>query len=146
MRWRGRQTDMDDTGLTCKEERRRDNVRAADLYGLDFVEVDETQTSLDVTFLGKAPPNIGRANVRISGGRRVRDVVVTDLRVVRQRDPTLDDRLEVTVDKPGDFTTYSLTLVKLDADGGQTDMPLDGFDPRYASVDFSFKAGCPSTL
>jgi hypothetical protein len=137
---------MDDAGLTCKEERRRDKVRAADLYGFDFVEIGEKQTDLAVTFLGKAPPNIERGNVRISGGRRIRDIVVTDLRVVRQRDPTLDDRLEVTVDKPGDFSTYSLRLVKLDEGGNQTDTPLDGFDPRYASVDFSFKAGCPSDL
>jgi hypothetical protein len=137
---------MDNAGLTCREERRRDRVRAADLYGFDFVEVGEEQTDLAVTFLGKAPPNIERANVRISGGRRVRDIVVTDLRVVRQRDPTFDDRLEVTVDKPGDFSTYRLRLVKLDEGGNQTDAPFDGFDPRYASVDFSFKAGCPSDL
>jgi hypothetical protein len=132
---------MDDPGLICGDEGRRDDVRAADFYGFDYVEVGEEQSDLTVYFLGKAPPKIERENVRINGGRRI-----TDLRVLRQKDPTLDDYLKVTVDKPGDFSTYSLSLVKLDEDGNQTDAPLDGFDPRYASVEFSFKAGCPSDL
>ncbi|MGK9169286.1 hypothetical protein KXR53_23430 [Inquilinus limosus] len=137
---------MDDQCLTCGEDDRRDDVRTADLYGLDYVEVGEAQTDLTVTFLGKAPPKLERRNVRITGGRRITDVAVTGIRVVRQKDPTLDDYLEVTVDKPGDFSTYHLSLVKLDENGDQTDTPLDGFDPRYASVGFSFKAGCPSDL
>ena len=137
---------MDDLGLICGEENRRDDVRAADLYGFDYVEVGEDQTDLTVYFLGKAPRKIERANLRIAGGRRIIDVVITNLHVVRQKDPTLDDYLEVTVDKPGDFSAYHLSLVKLDENGEQTDEPLDGFDPRYASVDFSFKAGCPNDL
>jgi hypothetical protein len=137
---------MDDPGLTCADEGRRDDVRAADLYGLDYVEVGEEQTDLTVYFLGKAPPKIQRENIRIGGGRRITDAVVTDLRVVRQKDPTLDDYLKITVDKPGDFSNYRLSLVKLDEDGNQTDAPLERFDPRYASVEFSFKAGCPSDL
>ena len=137
---------MDDQCLTCGEDERRDDVRAADLYGFDYVEVGEEQTDLTVIFLGKAPPKIERRNVRITGGRRITGIAVTGLRVVRQKDPTFDDYLEVTVDRPGDFSTYRLSLVKLDENGDQTEMPLDGFDPRYASVGFSFKASCPSDL
>ena len=29
-------------------------------------------------------------------------------------------------------------------DGRPGETPLTGFDPRYAAIDFSFKAGCPS--
>src|SRR5262249_15389368 len=143
---KGKRLRMNDLGLTCGEENRRDAGRAVDFYGFDSAEVGEDQTDLTVYFLGKAPPKIERANLRIEGGRRIFDVVVTNLHVVRQEDPTLDDYLEVTVDKPGDFAAYRLSLVKLDENGEQTDKPLDGFDPRYASVEFSFKAGCPSAL
>src|SRR3954464_561320 len=137
---------MDDLGLMCGEENRRHDVRAADLYGFDYVEVGEKQSDLTVYFLGKAPPKIERRNVSIRGGRRISGIVVTGLRVIRQKDPTFDDYLELTVDKSGDFSTYRLSLVKLDENGEQTDAPLDGFDPRYAAVEFSFKAGCPSDL
>lgn len=137
---------MDVLDLTCRDEKRRDDVRAADLYGFDYVEIGEDQHDLEVFFLGKAPPKIEKANLRVAGGRRITGIAITDLRVRRQRDPTLDDYLEVTVDKPGDFSPYRLSLVKLDEYGEQTDEPLDGFDPRYASVEFSFKASCPSDL
>ena len=49
----------------------------------------------------------------------------------------------VHVDKPGDFSTYTLRLAMDDA--RQTDSH-SGFDPRYAACEFSFKASCPSDL
>jgi hypothetical protein len=63
-----------------------------------------------------------------------------------QDDPERDDCMIVTVDKPGDFSTYTLCLVDLDADGRPTDRPFPGMDPRYGCLEFSFKAGCPSDL
>ena len=137
---------MNDPGLQCRDERRRDDVRAASLHGLDFVEVSDDQLSLHVWFLGKAPASIRRENVRIQGGRRIRDIRVTDLRVNRRADPGLDDSLEVTVDRPGDFSTYTLRLVQLDEQGRPTDEPMGGFDPRYDAVAFTFKGACPSDL
>jgi len=137
---------MNDQELHCRDERRRDAVRGAALYGLDFVEVSDDQLTIEVFFLGKAPQKIEKANVRIAGGRRIRDVQVTDVRLHRQRDDTLEDYLEVRVDKPGDFSTYTLSLVKLDDKGRPTDQPMNGFDPRYDEVEFSFKAACPSDL
>lgn len=90
--------------LSCREERRREDVRAASLFGLDYVEVvDHPQKTLNVFFLGKAPQNIEKANVVLTGGRRIRDVQITMVRVQRQPDPTLDDYLEVHVNKAGDF-------------------------------------------
>ena len=135
------------TNLFCADDRRREDVRGATLFGLDFVEVtDADQRRLEVFFLGRAPGAIATANVRITGGRRIRDVRAIDVRVHRQADPTLDDYLEVEVSQAGDASEYGLSLVKLDEQGRQTDAPMDGFDPGFASVCFTFKAGCPTDL
>ena len=137
---------MNDSNLTCRLEHRREDVRAASLFGLDYVEiVDEQQVTLNVFFLGKAPQKLEQANVVLAGGRRIRDVKITSIRVHRQSDATLDDYLEVHVDKPGDFSTYTFTIVNT-VDGKRTADPMPGFDSRYNSVCFTFKAGCPTDL
>lgn len=137
---------MSDSTLTCVKEHRREDVRAATLFGLDYVEVaDPQQVTLNVFFLGKAPETIGAANVVLTGGRRIRDVKITSVRVHRQPDGTLDDYLEVHVNKTGDFSTYTISLVSV-VDGKTTSDPMPGFDRRYSQVDFSFKAGCPTDL
>src|SRR5580704_11413511 len=103
---------MNDSNLTCQLEHRREDVRTTSLFGLDYVEVaDEQQVTLNVFFLGKAPQKLEQANVVLSGGRRIRDVKITSIRVHRQSDSTLDDYLEVHVNKPGDFSTYTITIV-----------------------------------
>ena len=136
---------MSETNLSCLEER-REEVRVASLHGFDYVEItDASQTTLNVFFLGKAPEHIERANIVLSGGRRIRDVQITSVRVMRQSDSTLDDYLEVRVNKPGDFSEYTLRAVKVDH-GKPTGQPMDGFDPRYAEVQFRFKASCPTDL
>jgi hypothetical protein len=71
---------------------------------------------------------------------------VTSVTVEHSDDPEVDDCLRVVVDKPGDFSTYRLCLVAVDAGGHPTAKPLHGFDPRYTCMDFSFKVGCPSDL
>ena len=55
---------------------------------------------------------------------------------------TLTDEtvLDVQVDRPGDFSSYTLRLVR-DALHPQ---PPDGIDPMFAAVDFSFKVECPT--
>jgi len=135
---------MDASYVNCEHDHRRADVRAAPLLGLDFVEVTEDQRGLEVFFLGRAPQQLKKANIRLAGGRRITNIGVTDLRVVRQQDLTLDDFLEVRLDKYGDFSTYTLSLVKLDESGRPTEQLMDGFDPRYATVEFSFKASCPT--
>jgi len=137
---------MIDPNLSCKEERRRDDVRAAPLFGLDYAEVSDDQLKVTVSFLGKAPEGIEKANILLQGGQRTTGVQVLNLKVQRQPDPTLDDSMEVVVNKPGDFSTYTLSVVKLDEQGHPTGQPFDGFDPRYNRVNFSFKAGCPTDL
>lgn len=144
--------------LVCNTEKRRQVVRQARFYGLDYVEV-ETQpivwgevAVLHVYFLGKAPQglksNEGKDNIRIDGGRRVPTLQVTGLTMKRAKKPWQDDYMEVRVQtkKPGDFSTYTLHLIDLDTDGHPTDQPYPGFDRRYAQVQFSFNSGCASEL
>jgi predicted phage baseplate assembly protein len=134
-----------------QQERRR-LIRAhtnaegeSDLNGIDYLEVDERQRVLTVFFLGKAPESIRRRNVIIEGGTRIRGIRVERIRLCRIDDPERDDCLKVFVDQPGDYSTYTLKLVN--AYGGRPSAePLDGFDPRYAQIDFSFKANCPTDL
>src|SRR5262245_39283126 len=124
---------MNGHDLSCKDERRREGVRSASLNGLDYVEViDEQQLTLHVFFLGKAPRDLDKANVVLSGGRRIRDVRIETVRVKRQADPTLDDYLEIRVNKPGDFSDYTISLVNV-VDSRPTNDPMTGFDARYRS-------------
>jgi hypothetical protein len=132
--------------VSCRENGRESAVRSAPVFGLDFVDVSDDQRTLEVFFLGKAPANLAKANVRITGGGNRGAVQVGSILLRRNPDPTLDDTLEVNVNQPGDFSVYTLSLVKVDDKGRQTGDPLDGFDPLYDSVDFTFKAGCPSDL
>jgi hypothetical protein len=156
------------TSQICIGEGRREGVRAAKLNGLDYVEVQQDdQRKLAVYFLGKAPPAIQahgkplrppitRKNVRIEGGRRIRNVRVLDVTIHRNKHPRKDDWMEVTVDKAGDFSPYTLRLVEIDqqghaiiergGSGREQYRPFHGFDRRYAALEFSFKPGCPSEL
>lgn len=129
------------TANGCAEEHRRADLRGSSLYALDYVEVSASQTTLEAFFIGRAPPNLAAANVVVDGGR---PVAVTGITVTRQDDLTLDDWMEVRVDRPGDFSTYTLSLRALDDRGRPTGKALDGLDPIYGSARFSFKASCPS--
>ena len=141
------------SGPICREELRHERVRKSPLFGLDYVEIEDDPRHLRVVFLGAAPPDIDEHNVRITGGRRITDVRAKKARVTYHRDPRLrhydperDDFMIVEVDEPGDFSSYTLRIVEHDDRGNPTDQPFRHFDPRYASVEFSFKAGCPSDL
>lgn len=63
--------------------------------------------------------------------------------------------MRVFVDKYGDFSTYSLRVIDIDHDTKKprysdtepkTLLPMHGFDPRYSTVEFTFKASCRSDL
>jgi hypothetical protein len=127
----------------CTLDRRREDVRKSKLLGIDFVEVGPSQTSLEVFFLGKAPPSLTIANIAITGGS---PVSVTDMRLYRQRDPAIDDWMEVDVSAPGDFSDYTLSLLALDNGGHQTNQPMAGLDPLFATATFNFKVSCPTGL
>ena len=132
--------------LTCTDDERRKRVRAEGAGGLDYVEVSPDQLTITLYFIGAAPSDLRRENVRIDGGRHVRDIEVIDISVGEPEDPEQDGWVDVRVDRPGDYSTYTIRLLALDASGEQTTEPLPGLDPRYAELDFSFKASCPSDV
>ncbi|WP_151476660.1 putative baseplate assembly protein [Streptomyces albicerus] len=123
---------------------RRTKVRAAQLNGVDAVEVGDDGLTLTVTFLGKAPHGLCAENVRIDGGRRVTGIEAVDVSVEREEDPELDDRLYVTLDKAGDTSRYRLSLVETDPYGRPGTEPFRGFDQRYHSASFAFRPDCPT--
>ena len=148
---------MHTSTLNSKDDQRRAVVRRKPgLNGLDYLDVSTDQRTLTVYFLGKAPVQLLRQEgedgtaykkrlrqyVRIEGGRRVRDITVTDVAVqqalnskTRTVDPERDDWMVVRLNKYGDFSTYTLRLIG-----------LENIDPRYDHIDFSFKVDCPSEL
>jgi hypothetical protein len=155
---------MEDYTLTCQDEQRRTAIRKENrrrreagqtryVNGLDYLEVGEDclepgkdECTLTVYFIDKAPENIEPGNVRIEGGRRIRDIQVVGLEVQPAEDPDLDDGMKVVVARRGDFSPYTLRVVRLDEQGRPTDKPMRGFDPCYAELEFSFKVDCPSDL
>ena len=137
----------------CCSEKRRSAVRdykagaGDDINGIDYLEVvdrDEPvlamrQRVLHVHFVREPGEplltnlgSIGTKNVRITGGERITNIVVTAVAF------TTDKYLKVEVSAAGDFSTYTLSLID---EGGD---PFGGLDPALSSVDFSFKAECPS--
>jgi predicted phage baseplate assembly protein len=121
------------SALRCEDpSERRAKAREQHFNGIDYVEVDDGKPQVIATFLCQAPDAIVPANVRIEGGRPVR---VVDVSVSRYADPTRDDAVRITLDRRGDASTYTLTLVG-----------LDDFDPRYASAVFSFAGPCRDEL
>jgi hypothetical protein len=137
----------------CCDDRRREAVKAhGTLNGIDFLEVQDDpadpdqlrQRTLFVHFIKDLPADaIGAANVHISGGERLRKIVITDAFTAGAVSPPLSlgtgaNLLVVQVAAPGDFSTYTL---RIDDVGS----PLT-LDPLLSSVDFSFKVGCASPL
>ncbi|GAA1913740.1 putative baseplate assembly protein [Streptomyces durmitorensis] len=125
--------------LECRDEQRRKHPR---VNGLDRIEVSEDQLTLTVLFLGRAPEGIARDTVRIDHRPGALAVQVDDVDVRRAEGPGADDCMVVRVTAPGDYSTYTLRLVVADERGRPTDRPLPGLDPRYARLEFSFKANC----
>jgi hypothetical protein len=142
---------MSSTGAYfCCDDLRREAVRKLnDLNqnGIDFLEVADheligiddakRQRVLYVHFV-LTPTNafldgIGVSNVIIEGGERIAkihiDEVVRDVKT-----------LKVTVTPRGDYSTYTLRLVKTTP--GKP--PLAGLDPHLAEIEFSFKVECAS--
>ncbi|MGW1358832.1 putative baseplate assembly protein [Streptomyces chartreusis] len=131
------------TGTTTTPSRRA-KVRAAQLNGVDSVEVSDDGLLLTVSFLGKAPHGLGPENVRIDGGRRITGISAVDVSVEREEDPELDDRLYVTLDRAGDTSRYRLSLVETDPYGRPGTEPYRGFDQRYHSATLAFRPDCPT--
>ena len=137
----------------CCDERRRSALKAQTLLnGLDYLEVSDDpaepvatrQRTLFVHFVHPLQPGaLSNANVRIEGGERIGNITVMSAEIAALTSPPLGldaDVLAVQVSQPGDFSTYTLRLVR---DAEHADPP-DGFDPVMSAVDFSFKVACPT--
>jgi hypothetical protein len=119
--------------LICDDEERRQAViEDVDFNGIDYIEVPasslDAQRFLHVYFL--TPDFIDSligapGRFAISGGVRITDI--RPLAVTR-----VDNHLVVEVNRPGDFSPYTLTV------------SANWVDPAFASKEFSFKAGCAS--
>lgn len=133
------------TSEHCRDrDPRRRRVREGGLNGIDYIEQDAEDPRLfRLFFLGKAPRGVGRYNVRIEGGVRVRDVGVADVALCATEGLDEDDCMRVWTDKVGDWSSYTLCLVNAEGDRPGRE-PLDGLDPRFSCINFSFKANCPS--
>ena len=130
---------MKDSNLRCQEDMRQRSVRKMQLGGLDHLDVNESQKKLTVYFLGRLPPGLTEENAKdhvvIEGGRRIRDIRITDIDLVQRVERDLDDYMVVHLNKRGDFSTYTLRLEN-----------LEGIDPQYDRLNFNFLANCPSDL
>ena len=150
----------------CDDDRRRNAVKAhPTLNGIDFLEVvdnhddpfNERQRTLLVHFIEKETvqgrtsltnllASLTPENVRIEGGERTRDIVVTSVsRNIITSPPTSppavsDHVLTVRLNKAGDFSTYILRLVQ----DAKISEPPTNVDPVLSAVSFSFKVACPT--
>lgn len=127
----------------CSNKNRRALVlQHRTLNGIDYLEVetdaDNCVKRLLITLL-KPVGNISLipSQVRITGGSSTAQVHAVSILAIGDGTPRV---LAVELDRSGDFSTYTLSLV---ADSSTSDPP-QGFDPQLSTVDFSFKAGCPT--
>ena len=131
----------------CCDHLRRNRLVGSAFNGIDYLEVLDheieltdpanRQKKLVVHFINDLAPNaLGVANIKIEGGERIRNIIAVSAAV----DAADTKALNVTVDKYGDFSIYTLRLVQ----NAQNPSPPDGIDPLFAAVDFSFKVDCPA--
>jgi Baseplate J-like protein len=123
------------TRYSCGTERRRQRVSShPTLNGIDFLEVDEAQRERLYVTLFK-PPSVALTpdQIRIGGGDTVRSLRVLTVTAIGAT-------LTIDLDTQGDFSNYTLRLVE----SATSDATPAGYDPRLSSIDFSFKAGCPT--
>jgi Baseplate J-like protein len=105
------------------------------LNGVDFIELKTVDaTTLYVHFLNKVALKGVPTTATISGGDRIRDISLAT--VNDATDWSLDDDgrpiLALPANRPGDFSTYTVTLANAT------------LDVMYTSTTFSFKALCPA--
>lgn len=140
----------------CCTDTRRNAVKLhPTLNGIDYLEVlddasdpyHERQTTLFLHFINPmAPGSLDASNIKIEGGERIRNISVVS--VAEEWEDSYPSSpphgegkvLVIKVDAAGDFSTYTLCLVR---DSRHPEAP-EGFDPVLSKVDFSFKVACPS--
>ncbi len=127
----------------CSNKNRRALVLQSTLNGIDYLEVVRTGPDcgkqLSLTFLNDARSiSLNPSQVQITGGASsAAQVTVLSVSPGTNAAPRV---VTVELDKSGDFSTYTLSIV---AGAGITDPP-SWLDPQLSTVCFSFKAGCPT--
>lgn len=126
-----------DSAYHCKNKGRRQAVRGHDtLNGIDYLEVlddaalplKDRQRFLRVHLLKPLSSRLSKENVSIEGGVRITPIRVEDVSQVAP------GTLQVDVRQRGDFSTYTLRLIKIDR-GSLSPLPggiafsADGSDP-----------------
>jgi hypothetical protein len=121
----------------CCTPRRRTAILAHPTQnGIDSLEVSDDEQTLSVHFLKDLAQNaLGVGNFRIDGGERIANLQVVG--VALEADAKI---LDLSINAPGDFSTYILQLVTSPTD----ETTPDGFDPQSSAVEFSFKVECPT--
>jgi len=111
----------------AREAQRRADAIAKGRNGIDFVDVAEDRRTLSVYFFLAAPRETAHKHYRITGGARVRNLRIVEVRHAEGDDPHGRDRLKIVVDRAGDYSPYRLEVIGI-AD----------FDPLFASIEFTF--------
>lgn len=147
----------------CADQRRLSVVAQAvnGPNALEFLEVLDRgappgvprQRTLFVRLLRAPSLPLQPSNIRIGGGERIQQVAVEWCALADAlppaSEPGLVDSIEpaarprtlvVRTPASGDFSRYTFSLVK----GDDGPSPPDEFDPRLASLEFSFKVECPT--
>ncbi|HEY6796392.1 MAG TPA: putative baseplate assembly protein [Kineosporiaceae bacterium] len=123
----------------CPPGERRVQARAHGLVGIAVVDVDLAGRALRLHLTGRLPRPEPPVAARVSGpGRAVR---VTGVRVVRRREQTLPDLVEVSLDRLGDREPYTVRLLEA-GDEGVRDRTPGWADPRHAEAGFRFTQAC----
>ena len=136
---------------SCCDDRRLAVLAQQSVYnGIRFLEVvdDPTEPMVDrqrtllVHFVHPlVPGQLTPPNVAITGGERITNIQVLEAYDQSLLSPSGDPTvLVVVVSAAGDFSAYTLTLI----DPAHPTQPPSLFDPVLSSIDFSFKAACPS--
>jgi hypothetical protein len=131
---------------SCCDELRRNALRGKALNGIDYLEVldhdaptqQQRQRTLYVHFINNlAGPQLTATNVQVDGGERIRNISVTGVSTGTGNDANI---LTVTLDKYGDYSPYTLSIVQ----DPQHPQPPQGYDPVLSQIQFSFKVECPT--
>lgn len=127
----------------CTQQKRRALVlQHPTVNGIDYLEVCDSGEdcgcgkNLLLTFL-KDARNVALALSQVKVTAPGGGLQVQPVNIVAATDDS-PRTIIVNLASPGDFSTYTLTLVANEL----TLDPPDGIDPQLASIDFSFKAGC----
>jgi hypothetical protein len=149
--------------IVCGSERRRQLVKDSDvLNAIDYLEVIPPKTAGQLPLLlvkfFKPLSGIGKEQVIIEGGNRIRNIKVTwaqrtDAITEQLRDDEREAISEIIEENQrqkflairpnvdGDFSVYTLRLIQ---DPDNKELLPEGFDPILSKIDFSFKVTCPT--